>query len=463
MRPLLACLLALPALAADSTQVSITPLTLTFTQQTGLNGSAVQAIFLTGPQTGTFTVTKPASAPWLLFSSSGGTTISGTFPGLIQVAVNSTGMAPGTYNSSFEFHTPAGTVPVNVSMQITGLPILAANPGLVAFDYTSAPPGLNQTATVGVFISNVNIPLLISASSAVPWLTAKATGSTVQVTVDPTQVPGDIATGNVEVRATSKVANNPLVIPVVFLRKGFLSLGPNFTRMVNGATWADATSIAPGEIVTIGGTALGPASLAGLALNDDGTVATTVSGVQVLFNGVPGPIVYAGSNLVSAVAPYELAGSTTASVQVVNNGVGSNAMSLPVAAAVPGIFTANSAGTGPGAILNQDFTVNSPANPAPKGSIVAIYATGEGQTQPQGITGQVTPISNTTPAPAQQVTVQIDGQPATVKFAGEAPGIVSGVLQVNVQVPENARTGDLPVVVSVGGTPSQDGVTVSVR
>ena len=268
------------------------------------------------------------------------------------------------------------------------------------------------------------------------------------------------------VRTTAKVANNPLVVPVVFLRKGFLSQGPNVTRMVNAATYLDADHITPGEIVTLGGTALGPASPAGLTLNSDGTVATGVAGVQVLFNGVPGPLVYASPNLISAVAPYELAGSDTASVQVVYNGVGSNMLSVPVAAAVPGVFTANSAGSGPGAILNQDNSVNSPANPAPKGTAVVIYATGEGQTKPQGITGQVTTVSNTpplTPEPAQPVTVQIDGQPATVLFAGEAPGLVSGVLQVNVQVPENARSGDLPVTISVGGIASQTGVTVSVR
>lgn len=186
----------------------------------------------------------------------------------------------------------------------------------------------------------------------------------------------------------------------------------------------------------------------------------------MLFNGVPGPLVYASPNLISAVAPYELAGSDTASVQVVYDGVGSNMLSVPVAAAVPGVFTANSAGSGPGAILNQDNSINSPANPAPKGTAVVIYATGEGQTKPQGITGQVTTVSNTpplTPEPAQPVTVQIDGQPATVLFAGEAPGLVSGVLQVNVQVPENARSGDLPVTISVGGIASQTGVTVSVR
>jgi uncharacterized protein (TIGR03437 family) len=472
MRPFLACLLALPALAANSSQVSIAPLSLTFTQQTGSIGSAVQAIFLASPQSGSYTISRPPSSTWLqLVSNSGGSALGGTLPDVIQVGV--TTAQPGTYNTTVGFVTPAGTLPVNVTMVVTGLPVLVPNPGLVFFDYTGVSSTVPATQSVGVGITN-GVPLLLSAKTTTPWLTVQASSPFVYITADPKKVPSDIATGTVQIYMpqTTRVANNPLVIPVVFLRNGLFTLGPNVTRMVNGATWLDTngsnpTGISPGEIVTLGGTALGPATGAGLTLNPDGTVATTVAGVQVLFNGVPGPIVYASQNLVSAVAPYELAGSSTASVQVVYNGAGSNALSMPTAAAVPGIFTANSAGSGPGAILNQDNSVNSPANPAPKGSVVQVYATGEGQTNPQGITGAVTTVAAApappTPVPMQAVTATIDGQPATVEFAGEAPGLVSGVLQVNVQVPQNAASGDLPLAISVGGISSQPGVTVSVR
>jgi uncharacterized protein (TIGR03437 family) len=63
----------------------------------------------------------------------------------------------------------------------------------------------------------------------------------------------------------------------------------------------------------------------------------------------------------------------------------------------------------------------------------------------------------------QAVTATVDGQAADVAFAGEAPSLVSGVLQVNVVIPPNARSGALPLVISVGRVPSQNGVTVSVR
>ncbi len=73
------------------------------------------------------------------------------------------------------------------------------------------------------------------------------------------------------------------------------------------------------------------------------------------------------------------------------------------------------------------------------------------------------------PQPVLPVTVTIDGQPATVAFYGEAPAIVSGVMQVNVTIPNGLRPGDLPVIVKVGEFPSQltaaglGAVTVSVR
>jgi uncharacterized protein (TIGR03437 family) len=59
--------------------------------------------------------------------------------------------------------------------------------------------------------------------------------------------------------------------------------------------------------------------------------------------------------------------------------------------------------------------------------------------------------------------VQIGGQPASVAFYGEAPGLISGVMQLNVQIPANAPSGNVPIFVSVGGTSTQSGVTVSVQ
>src|SRR5208337_3081596 len=106
---------------------------------------------------------------------------------------------------------------------------------------------------------------------------------------------------------------------------------------------------------------------------------------------------------------------------------------------------------GPGAILNQDgVTVNGPGTAAAKGSVVSVYMTGEGQTSPAGVTGAIAPVN--APAPWKQpqlnVTATIAGLPASVKYYGSAPGLVSGVMQVNVQIPPNAPTGALQIVIT---------------
>ena len=98
---------------------------------------------------------------------------------------------------------------------------------------------------------------------------------------------------------------------------------------------------------------------------------------------------------------------------------------------------------------------------------MVVYLTGEGETSPAGVTGKVTTVASPpqplTPAPLLPVSVTIGGQPANWSFAGEAPSFVSGVMQLNVMVPTNIAAGDQPIVVSFGGNPSQQGVTVSVK
>jgi uncharacterized protein (TIGR03437 family) len=102
-----------------------------------------------------------------------------------------------------------------------------------------------------------------------------------------------------------------------------------------------------------------------------------------------------------------------------------------------------------------------------KGSIVQVYLTGEGETSPPSVTGAITtatlPPPQVTPAPLLAVGVTINGQPASYVYAGEAPGLVAGMMQLNVQIPANAPSGDLQILVSIGGNTSQNGVTVSVR
>ena len=68
-----------------------------------------------------------------------------------------------------------------------------------------------------------------------------------------------------------------------------------------------------------------------------------------------------------------------------------------------------------------------------------------------------------TPAPQLAVSVLIGGQPAQVEFAGEAPGFVAGVLQVNAVIPTTASSGANSITVQIGKNISQNSVTVWVQ
>jgi uncharacterized protein (TIGR03437 family) len=238
---------------------------------------------------------------------------------------------------------------------------------------------------------------------------------------------------------------------------------PTFSAasVTNSASFA-VGSIAPGELITIFGQNLGPGTPQGLQVAN-GSVTTSLAGVTVLFNGVPAPMVMAYATQLNVIVPFEVQDSSTASVQVQYAGQTSAPVVLPVTAAVPGVFTANSSGAGQAAALNQDYSYNNAATPAAAGSAVILYMTGLGQTTPGGVDGFVNLDPNSLARPVLSVTAEIGGLPATVLYAGNAMDIVSGVTQVNLMVPQGLAAGSQPVTIKVGQQNSQTGVTVAVR
>jgi uncharacterized protein (TIGR03437 family) len=200
--------------------------------------------------------------------------------------------------------------------------------------------------------------------------------------------------------------------------------------------------VAPGEILTLFGAGL--------------------QGTDVLFDGTPAPILYTAPSQVNAIAPYGIYNKATTQVQVTERGQVIANLQLSVAASAPALFTADGSGVGPGAILNHDYTVNSPSNPAERGATIMLFATGAGQTDPPGVDGQI--AGNTLPKPLLPVSVRIGGMRARVSYAGAAPGMVAGMLQVNCMVPMKSPVGyAIPIVLSVGKTSSQAGVTLAIQ
>jgi uncharacterized protein (TIGR03437 family) len=215
-------------------------------------------------------------------------------------------------------------------------------------------------------------------------------------------------------------------------------------------------AVASGELITLIGAGIGPDS----PIQPGGS--TTEGVASVLFDGVPAPILYASSNEIHLVAPYAISGGATTNVQVVNGGQFIAGLALPVAVASPALFTADGRGVGQAAILNQDLTLNSPSNPAAAGSVLVLYATGAGQTSPPGVDGVVAGDALSTPN--LLIAVQIGGVDAQVIYTGSAPGLISGVIQVNCLVPQGLPSGPaLPLTLMAGTARSPIGPTVAIR
>jgi uncharacterized protein (TIGR03437 family) len=228
--------------------------------------------------------------------------------------------------------------------------------------------------------------------------------------------------------------------------------------IVNAAGFGNPGAIAPGELFSIFGFAIGPTPA---AVPSAGALPTTLGGTTVTINGTAIPIAYAGLFRVDAVAPFNLSPGSTALLEVQSRNQTSPSVSLVVVNSSPGLFTFGNGGIGRVQAINQDGTINSSARPAARGSIITVYASGLGAVSPAVPAGSVppnTPLSTVT-AP---VAATIGGQLATVQFAGLAPGI-PGYYQVNLQVPETATSGPQELVIYVNGQSSQRGATIEVR
>ena len=219
--------------------------------------------------------------------------------------------------------------------------------------------------------------------------------------------------------------------------------------------------VAPGEVVVLYGSGLGPAQLTQYQLDPaSGLVDASLAGTSVIFNGTPGPVLYTSATQIGAVAPYSMAGSNV-QVFVEYQGATSAPVTLPVAAVAPALFTADSSGKGQAAASNQDGTLNGAAHPAKVGSYISLWLTGAGQMNPGGVDGL--PGAAPLPLTAAPVAVTIAGKSAAVEFAGQAPNTVAGVMQINAQIPSGIQAGNaVPVVVQVGSVSTQAGVTITV-
>jgi len=238
--------------------------------------------------------------------------------------------------------------------------------------------------------------------------------------------------------------------PVVLGTAGFLMLssvsgGPSVLGVANAAGSAASSVIAPEELVSFYGTGLGPATPLTVQVVN-GVVQNTLGGYQLLFNGVPAPLLYIGANQINAVVPWEVLGAYSASVALVTPAGTFPLADLSTRLSEPEIF--HDPVSGYALAINQDGTLNSPSHPANAGEIVSIWGSGSG--------GPICPVCNVDGAiitavdfvdnPALPVSVIatyglagggfVGSWSLEVDYAGPSPDEVSGLLQVNFRLPQ---------------------------
>jgi len=437
--------------------LSVNPTQLSFTIPQNYGFGAPMTIQVTSSPSSTITVSGTSDNNWLVVDTPTAQT-----PATVTIRANDSSLPQGSYMGSVTIETsPANAVTIPVSLTVGPPAMLSLAPASLSFTYTvgnAIPPF--QTTNVKSLTGAVQ-PFSVSSSTSdgAAWLSATATSPTpgvVNVSVNPAILAAGSYSGVVSVLPSAAGSSaQPIAVSLTVLPPPT----PVVSAVVSSASYVGGT-VAPGEFVTLFGAALGPAAL---TTPPAGTYPTTLGGTTVTFGGLAAPILYVSATQTTVQVPYGIAiGQTVLSVQY--NGVFSSLMTLNSAPAFPGFFTSNFSGKGQIAALNQDYSLNSPSNPAARGSVIILYGTGEGATTPVSVEGRITSTIPPFPQTQLPVSVTFQGLSAVLQYVGETPGAVSGLLQVNAVVPATASPGpSVPVQISINGQFSPTGTTVSIK
>ena len=283
--------------------------------------------------------------------------------------------SPTTCTGSVVINVPGGTpnplnIPVILNIGPAQTNSLSVSPTSLSFSYAKgqAAPA-SQTLTVTSTGGEVSFTAGATTTSGGNWLSVSPTSGATPGTVSVSVNAGGLATGPYSGTVTVNSTGSPVTIPVTLTVTP--PAPPTINSLVNAATLKPG-AVSPGEIITIFGTNIGPATPAGLTLTTAGTVSTALSNTQVFFDTVAAPLIYVSATQINAIVPYEINGRATTNVTIQLNSTTSNGIALRVVAQAPGIFTSNASGFGQAAALNRNGTYNGTAHPALPGSVISI-------------------------------------------------------------------------------------------
>lgn len=409
-----------------------------------------------------------SGGPWLTIDRTLGIAMAGS-PVTVTATIVTDGLVPGPYTGRIAItSTNAANKSVTVNVSVT---VTAGTPAITSIWPSAAPVG-SDDSYITIRGSNFFKTSVVSAGTTT--LSATWVSSTVLLALMPKSLLATVGTLAVKVTSASGTASNVVNFTVT-------AAGPQVQMVVNAASFNLPTGtanprIAPGEIISIFGSGLGPTTPA-IADGSSGTYPTTVGTppATVEFELTPDtwtavPILMAQENEINAISPFTMtAPGTGLSLRVTYNSPTPSVFTFDAVAADPGIFTADSSGRGQGAILNynsttQTYSLNSSSNAAARSSTVVMYLTGAGTATPLPSDGEVVPVSDPAPAVDGTVAVTIGGAAATVQSATLVPGSVAGLVALTVTVPATATPGKaLPIVVTIAGQSSPATATMAVK
>ncbi|HWF11252.1 MAG TPA: SBBP repeat-containing protein [Bryobacteraceae bacterium] len=246
------------------------------------------------------------------------------------------------------------------------------------------------------------------------------------------------------------------------------SFAGNLTSVATNV-WLNSIAVAPPPALRIDAVD-NAASLLDVPISSGETIVVRGAGFTdravLTIGGTPVPALSIAPTAIAATVPAGIPPGA-ASVEVQVDGATSNSVLVPIAAAAPGVFSADHTGVGQGYILNEDGTLNTPSNPTAPGEKITVFATGVG------------PLSFTDCCAVTQfpVNVFIDGFYCNGVAAGMGPaaGFPGDVYKITVFVPNpadlvannpNLRNFRFPPLVGltmqINGFASQNGIAISI-
>ena len=450
--------------------MTATPAALTFNFQTdSAQPPAAQTIAVTTNGEPVSFSAAASGGTWFAIDANLGIAVSGS-PVAITVSILTAGLTPGTYSGKVTLTS------TNASNKTVGIPItltVTAGRAVLSSIWPSAAPvgSVDPTITIrGQHLFKTSAVQAGATTLASTWISTQVLLAVIPQALLATQ--GNL---NVTVTNSPQPASNALAFTVT-------PPGPLIQAVTNAASfqaYSSSPDIAPGEILSIFGSGLGPSQLlmatpsGGFYPSSLGAPATFVQFEVAPGFWVPAPIIFAHANQINCVSPFSLPPGAGANLRVSYNGLTSQPYAINVVAAEPGLFTTDSSGRGQAAALNYSattglYTLNSSSSPSAKDSIVILYLTGGGALNPPPAgEGQVIPVpapGGSAPALSAPVSVSMGGEGATVQSATAVPGAIAGLVQLNVVVPSTVTANKaVPVVVTIGGWSSPAVATIALK